>query len=129
MLRSLRRTPQQSLGPIGLLPVRQVFGAPLAEAVGQGAPAYPPLAPASGAPSSRQWSLRLAPGDSLAVTHLGFVLAPGPQLALTLDGRPQPVAARDKLVTVWRCGEHCSGGDALLSVDSAEHARVDIVLF
>jgi hypothetical protein len=121
----LGRTPAQVVGVFGMAPVRRVLGA--APPRFAAAPTtYPPLAPAVGDRQHRDWPLSLAADEHLAVSHLGFVLSPGPAATLLVDGVAQAPVAGDGISTVFHCPRACT---ARLVIESAEPRQVDVVVF
>jgi hypothetical protein len=119
------RAPAEWVGGLGMAPVQRVVGdAPQRFAAPPSA--YPPLQAATGSPQSTARTVNLAADELLAVSHLGFVLAPGPRVALIVDGMALTPAGGDGITTVFRCPRACA---ARLDIESAEPQHVDVVVF
>lgn len=122
---AIGRSPAHVVGGLGMAPVRRVLGAAPPRSAAT-AKVYPPLAPAEGALQRVVLAVALAAEEHLAISHLGFVLAPGPQVSLRVDGALHMPLARDGISTVFHCPRGCRGS---VLIESAEPQHVDVVVF
>jgi hypothetical protein len=128
MLAGLDVEPQRRIGPIGLLRAQPI--APAAATMPADGPVYPPLKPGGGPRETRRFSIRLQPGEHVAVTNIAYLLVADPSIAATLDGNASMPQASDATTRVysWR---PCAGREATLElvIESADFAYLDIAKF
>ena len=128
VLHSAGISADRPMGPFALLPVRRVFGEPVAVA-SPGVPRYPPVEVATAPMQSRTFDLLLAEGERLAVSNLAypFTYDAEPQVSVFAGGRLLEPAAGDGMSRVWRC-DGCAVR-LRIEVRAADFRHLDIVTF
>lgn len=127
LLRALELDPALRVASFGLLPVRAVAGAPEAWQP-PAEPRYPPLAPAFESPVARTFRVPLPAGAHLAVTNLGAVLVPEPEVEVRGDATLWTPLAADAHTRVYGCAG-CAATELEVRIRSRDPARVDVVVF
>ena len=128
MLAGLDVEPQRRIGPIGLLPAQPI--APAVATMPADGPVYPPLKPGGGPRETRRFSIRLQPGEHVAVTNIAYLLVADASIVATLDGSASMPQASDATTRVYSC-RACAGREATLElvIESADFAYLDIAKF
>lgn len=115
------------IGPIVLLPVRQVLGDPVS-VVSPIQPVYPPIAIASAESEVRILNARLSTGERLAISHLAFPFVPAPRVEVWVnDFHLKPIAS-DAITELWSC-DSCGDVDVIIKVRAADFRHLDVVTF